>query len=67
LRVINRFNIAGRYASKKSETAKLCTKEYVDFWAKIIRKWRKFLKNEAELLRETLPDRVTATHTDEIF
>ena len=67
LNAINRFNIAARYASAKSQVYALCTKQYTAEWAAIIRKWRKRLKEQVLLERAALPNNKAASYPETKF
>ena len=67
LNAINRFNIAAKYASVKSQVYALCTKEYTAEWATIIRKWLKLLKNQVLLERSMLLNNTAATYPEKTF
>ena len=67
LNAINRFNIAARYASVKSQVYALCTKKYTNEWAMIIRKWRKKLKEQVLMERAVLPNKSPASYPEDKY
>jgi len=67
LNAINRFNIAAKYASVKSQVYVLCTPQYTSDWAKIIRKWRKLLKEQVLKERAALPSNTAASYPENKF
>jgi HEPN domain-containing protein len=64
---INRFNIAAKYASHKSQLFKQCTPAYTAEWIKIIRKWQKLLISLARSERAKIPNKATAHNPTKIF
>jgi HEPN domain-containing protein len=64
---INRFNIAAKYASQKSQIFKQCTSAYTAEWIKIIRKWQKLLISLAYSERAKIPNRAIVHNPTETF
>jgi HEPN domain-containing protein len=67
LKGINRFNVDAKYASRKSVVYKQCTPQFIEKWSEIISKWHSLLKEQVLELRESLPDRIPATHPVDTF
>jgi len=67
LATISGFYIAAKYSSVKSQFQKQCTIQFVNSWSVIIRKWQNTVKQHAEQLYKTLPDKTPASNPENIF
>jgi len=64
---ITGFYIATKYTSVKSQFQQICTPQYVNTWAKIVRNWRRTLKQQTLLARSEAKDKAPAAHPENTF
>jgi len=67
LDIITEFNTATRYASVKAAIYKRCTPAYTKAQIRIIKKWKKYMREAVINCRATVTDKTTASYPEKSF
>ena len=64
---IDSFYISAKYGSVKSNLYIQCTPKFMNYWTRIIKKWRKEIKKQVVAERSKLPNNKPAEYPEDIY